>query len=136
LTVTGSSTYGIWLWASSRNVIANFAVSRNTNAGIYIGCFRSGGLLGQPCTTIPPTPPSNGNILTSVGDPSTANGPSQPDQAYGVAIAVGNVGNRVVGVAGSGNGSFGSDATDGNLNCATNVWTANQFVTASPACIH
>ena len=139
LTVTGSSTYGIWLRASSRNVIANFTVSRNTNAGIYIGCFRSGGLLGKACTTIPPTPPSNGNILTSVADPSTVNGPSQPDQACGVTIAVGNVGNRVVGVQGSGNGngSFGFDAIDGNLNCATNVWTANQFTTASPSgCIH
>ena len=29
------------------------------------------------------------------------------------------------------------DAIDGNLNCATNVWTANQFTTASPyGCIH
>jgi hypothetical protein len=139
LTVTGSATYGVWLRASSRNVIANFSVSRNTSAGIYIGCFRSGGLLGKPCTTIPPTPPSNGNILTSVADPSRADGPSQPDQAYGVAIAVGNVGNRVVGVEGSGNGngSFGFDAIDGNLNCATNVWTANQFTTANPSgCIH
>ena len=49
------------------------------------------------------------------------------------------MGNRVVGVEGSGNGngSFGFDAIDGNLNCATNVWTANQFTTASPSgCIH
>jgi parallel beta-helix repeat protein len=139
LTVTGSATYGVWLTASSRNVIANFSVSRNTNAGIYLGCFRSGGLLGKHCTTVPPTPPSNGNILTSAGDPSMADGPSQPDQAYGVAIAVGNVGNRIVGVEGSGNGnnSFGADAVDGNPNCATNLWTGNQFATTSPSgCIH
>lgn len=141
LTVTNSATYGVWLRASSRNVIANFAVSQNTSAGIYLGCFRSGGLLGKRCNTIPPTPPSNGNILTSVGDPSTADGPTQPDQAYGVAIADGNVGNRIVGVEGSGNGnnSFGFDAIDGNPNCATNLWTANQFATVNPAaagCIH
>lgn len=139
LTVTGSATYGLWLLASSRNVIANFNVSRNTDAGIYLGCFRSGGLLGRACTIIPTVPPSNGNILTSVGDPSTADGPSQPDQAYGVVIAAGNTGNRIVGVEGSGNGngSFGLDALDGNLNCATNLWTGNQFAVVSPpTCIH
>jgi len=139
LTVTGSATYGVWLLSSSRNVIANFSVSRNTNAGIYLGCFRSGGLLGKLCTTVPAPPPSNGNILTSVGDPSSADGPSQPEQAYGVAIAAGNVNNRIVGIEGSGNGNgtFGIDAIDGNPNCATNLWTGNQFTTANPSsCIH
>jgi len=139
LSVTGSATYGVWLRASSRNVIANFTVSRNTNAGIYIGCFRSGGLLGKACATIPPIPASNGNILASVGDPSSADGPTQPAQSYGVAIAAGNLGNRIVGIEGSGNGngSFGADAIDGNPNCGTNIWTANQFAIASPSgCIH
>jgi hypothetical protein len=139
LTVTTSGTYGVWLLASSRNVIANFSVSRNTNAGIYLGCFRSGGILGKACTTVPPPLPSNGNILTSVGDPSSADGPSQPDQAYGVAIAAGNVGNRIVGVGGSGNGNgtFGVDALDGNPNCGSNLWTGNQFAIVSPStCIH
>jgi hypothetical protein len=139
LTVTTSQTYGVWLLASSRNVIANFSVSRNTTAGIYLGCFRTGGILGRACTLIPLPPPSNGNILTSVNDPSTADGPSQPDQAYGVAIAAGNVGNRIVGIEGSnnGNGSFGYDALDGNPNCGSNVWTANQFAFVSPStCIH
>jgi parallel beta-helix repeat protein len=139
LTVTSSQTYGVWLLASSRNVIANFSVSRNTNAGIYLGCFRSGGILGKACTIVPSPPPSNGNILTSVNDPSTADGPSQPQQAYGVAIAAGNIGNRIVGIAGSGNGngSFGADALDGNPNCGSNVWTANQFAIVSPStCIH
>ncbi len=139
LTVTGSATYGVWLVGSSRNVIANFSVSRNTDAGIYLGCFRSGGILGKACTTVPPTPPSNGNILTSVGDPSTADGPSQSEQAYGVAIATGNVGNRIVGVEGSDNGNdtFGVDALDGNPNCGTNLWTGNQFAVAIPSgCIH
>src|SRR5512146_2496208 len=132
LTVTGSATYGIWLRASSRNVIANFSVSHNTDAGVYLGCFRSGGLLGKRCTNFPQTPPSNGNILTSVGDPSSADGPSQPEQAYGVVIAAGNVGNRIVGVEGSGNGngSFGFDALDGNPGCSTNLWTENQFAIA------
>jgi hypothetical protein len=138
LTVTGSATYGVWLLASSRNVIANFSVSRNTTAGIYLGCFRSGGLLGKLCTNVPPTPPSNGNILTSVGDPSSADGPIPPGQAYGVAIALGNVGNRIVGIQGSGNGNgtFGADAVDGNPGCSTNLWTANQFASASQGCIH
>jgi hypothetical protein len=139
LTVTTSQTYGVWLLASSRNVIANFSVSRNTSAGIYLGCFRTGGTLGKACTIVPPPPPSNGNILTSVNDPSTADGPSEPDQAYGVAIDAGNVGNRIVGVEGShnGNGSFGFDALDGNPNCGSNVWTGNQFAIASPStCIH
>jgi hypothetical protein len=139
LTVTGSATYGVWLLSSSRNVIANFSVSHNTNAGIYLGCFQSGGLLGKLCTKVPPPPPSNGNILTSVGDPSSADGPIQPEQAYGVAIAVGNVGNRIVGIQGSGNGNgtFGVDAVDGNPNCSTNLWSGNQFTTARPSsCIH
>lgn len=139
ITVTDSATYGVWLRASSRNVIANFNLSRNTMAGIYLGCFRSGGLLGKACNTVPPTPPSNGNILTSAGDPSTTDGPAQPEQAYGIAIAAGNVNNRIVAVQGSGNGngSFGADAMDGNSSCATNVWTANQFAVVSPpGCIH
>lgn len=139
VTVTTSATYGIWLRASSRNVIANFSVSRNTDAGIYLGCFRSGGLLGKACTAVPQPPPSNGNILTSVSDPSAADGPSQPDQAYGVVIASGNVGNRIVGVEGSGNGNgtFGVDALDGNPNCASNLWSGNQFAVVSPSsCIH
>jgi parallel beta-helix repeat protein len=139
LTVTGSATYGIWLTGSSRNVIANFNVSHNTNAGIYLGCFSSGGVLGRRCNRLPTPPPSNGNILASVGDPSSADGPSQPDQAYGVAIAAGNLGNRIVGIEGSGNGngSFGADAIDGNANCGTNLWTANQFTVTSPSgCIH
>jgi hypothetical protein len=96
-------------------------------------------LLGKLCTTVPAAPPSNGNILTSVGDPSSVDGPSQPAQAYGVAIALGNVGNRIVGIEGSGNGngSFGVDAIDGNPNCSTNLWTANQFTTVNPSsCIH
>jgi hypothetical protein len=49
------------------------------------------------------------------------------------------VGNRIVGIegAGNGNGTFGVDAIDGNSHCSTNLWTANQFVTASPSsCIH
>ncbi len=139
LTVTTSQTYGVWLLASSRNVIANFSVSRNTSAGIYLGCFRTGGTLGKACTTVPPPPPSNGNILTSVNDPSTADGPSASDQAYGVAIDAGSVGNRIVGIQGSGNGNnlFGADALDGNPNCGSNVWTGNQFAIASPStCIH
>jgi parallel beta-helix repeat protein len=139
LTVTGSATYGIWLLSSSRNVIANFSVSRNTIAGIYLGCFRSGGLLGKLCTTVPPVAPSNGNVLASIGDPSSADGPIQPEQAYGIAVADGNVGNRIVGIQGSGNGngSFGIDAFDGNPKCATNLWTGNQFASASPSsCIH
>jgi hypothetical protein len=139
ITVSGSATYGVWLLASWRNVIANFNVSRNTSAGIYLGCFRSGGILGKACTAIPQVSPSNGNILASVGDPSTADGPSQPDQAYGVVIAAGNVGNRIVGIEGSGNGngSFGVDALDGNPGCGSNLWTANQFAIVSPpTCIH
>src|SRR6185437_7828664 len=139
VTVTNSATFGIWLLSSSYNVLANFSVSRNTNAGIYLGCFRSGGLLGKACTVVPPPPTSNGNLLTSIADPSTADGPIQPEQAYGIVIAAGNVGNRVVGVEGSGNGngSFGVDALDGNANCATNLWTGNQFGAVSPdSCIH
>jgi hypothetical protein len=49
------------------------------------------------------------------------------------------VGNRIVGVEGSGNGngSFGVDALDGNPNCGGNLWTGNQFVITSPSgCIH
>ncbi len=111
VTATANDTYGVWLKASSRNVIANFNVSQNTDAGIYLGCFKSGGLLGRACSTTPPTAPSNGNILTSVGGgASSVNEPSMPGQAYRIAIGAGNQSNRVVGVAGAGNGSFGADA--------------------------
>jgi parallel beta-helix repeat protein len=139
VTVTNSATYGVWLLSSSYNVLANFSVSRNTNAGIYLGCFRSGGILGKACTLAPPPPTSNGNLLTSIADPSTADGPSQPEQAYGIAIAAGNVGNRIVAVeaSGNGNGTFGVDALDGNPDCATNLWSGNQFGVVSPSsCIH
>jgi Periplasmic copper-binding protein (NosD) len=140
LIATSNNTYGVWLKASSRNVIVNFNASRNTDAGIYLGCFKTGGLLGRACTTSPPTPPSNGNILTSVGDgSSTVDEPSMVGQAYGIAIGAGNLGNRIVGMTGTGNGngSFGVDAEDGNVNCGTDVWSGNSFGAANPStCIH
>jgi hypothetical protein len=46
---------------------------------------------------------------------------------------MGNVGNRIIGIQGSGNGA---DAVDGNPGCSTNLWTANQFAIASQGCIH
>ncbi len=140
ITVTTSATYGIWLRGSSRNTIVNFNVSRNTNAGIYLGCFTSGGLLGNACPpTVPPIPPSNGNLLASMGDPSSADGPTQPDQAYGIVVSTGCIRNRIIGVqaTGNGNGSFGVDAFDGNPGCGQNLWSGNQFgVVNQPACIH
>jgi Periplasmic copper-binding protein (NosD) len=140
LSATGNTTYGVWLKSSSRNVISNFTVSQNTDAGIYLGCFKTGGLLGNACNTSPPTAPSNGNILTSVGGgTSSVDEPAMAGQAYGIVIGAGNQSNRVVGVVGSGNGdgSFGADAKDGNPNCGTNVWIGNSFGTISPAgCIH
>ena len=140
VTVTTSATYGIWLRGSSRNTILNFNVSRNTNAGIYLGCFISGGLLGNACPpTIPPIPPSDGNVLASAGDPSSADGPSQPDQAYGIVVSTGCIRNRIIAVqaTGNGNGSFGVDAFDGNPSCGQNLWSGNQFgVVNQPACMH
>lgn len=140
VTVTTSATYGIWLRGSSRNTIMNFNVSRNTNAGIYLGCFASGGLLGNACPpAVPPIPPSDGNLLASIGDPSSADGPTQPDQAYGIVVSTGCIRNRIIGVqaTGNGNGSFGVDAFDGNPGCGENLWSGNQFgVVNQPACIH
>jgi parallel beta-helix repeat protein len=142
LTATANTTYGVWLQASSRNVITNFTASQNTIAGVYIGCFSSGGLLSGTCPSYPPIPPSNGNIIAGLADSSSVNGPIQPDQEYGVIIGEGNHGNRVVGVAGSGNGTgtYGADAADYNLNCQGNVWEDNQFSTTIPSgsdsCIH
>ncbi|SRR5579871_1810509 len=140
VTVTTSATYGIWLRGSSRNTILNFNVSRNTNAGIYLGCFISGGLLGNACPpSSPPTPPSDANVLASAGDPSSADGPTQPDQAYGIVVSTGCIRNRIIGVqaTGNGNGSFGVDAFDGNPSCGQNLWSGNQFgVVNQPACMH
>lgn len=138
ITVTDSDTFGVWLRASSYNVVTNFSVSRNTSAGIYLGCFNGGVVLSRACDTVPPTPPSHGNILTAIGaDPSAANGPIEPNQAYGVVIGEGNNGNRVAGVSGSGNGT---DAADYNPNCGRDLWTGNQFDTTIPpgpaTCIH
>ena len=140
VTVTTSGTYGIWLRGASRNTIVNFNVSRNTNAGIYLGCFTSGGRLGNPCPpTNPPIPPCNGNVLASIGDPCAADGPSQPDQYYGIVVSTGCIRNRIIGVqaTGNGNGSFGVDAFDGNTKCGENLWSGNQFgAVYPPACIH
>lgn len=142
LTVTANDTYGVWLRGSSRNVVADFTASQNTIAGVYLGCFASGGTLGGDCDIYPPVPPSNGNIIAGLSAPSSANGPIQPNQEYGVVIGNGNYGNRVVNVAGSGNGTGanGADAADYNPGCGTNVWRDNQFSTTIPpgpdSCIH
>jgi hypothetical protein len=135
LTATANATYGVWLRASSRNVIANFSASQNTIAGVYLGCLRSGGLLSGTCHSYRPIPPSNGNIIAGLADPSSVDGPIQPAQEYGVVIGAGNHGNRVVGVAGSGNGTGtnGADAADYNSNCQGNLWEDNQFATTIPS---
>lgn len=135
LTATANTTYGVWLRASSRNVIANFTASQNTIAGVYLGCIRSGGLLSGRCHARWPIPPSNGNVIAGLADPSSVDGPIQPNQEYGVVIGKGNHGNRVVGVEGSGNGTGtnGADAADYNSNCQGNVWQDNQFTTTIPS---
>lgn len=142
LLVTGSQTYGVWLHGSSHNVIADFTASQNTIAGVYLGCFRSGGTLNRPCDENPPVPPSNNNIVRGLPTPSIVDGPIQPNQEYGVVIGQGNSGNRVVGVEGSANGTgvSGADAADYNPGCGGNLWMDDQFTTTIPAgpnsCIH
>jgi Right handed beta helix region len=134
LTATANDTYGVWLRGSSRNVIADFIASQNTVAGVYLGCFRSGGLLSRPCDARWYAPPSNGNVIAGLDNPSSVDGPIQPNQEYGVVIGYGNHGNRVVDVAGSGNGTgvSGADAADYNSNCQGNVWQDNQFTITIP----
>lgn len=142
LTATANDTYGIWLHGSSDNVIADFTASQNTIAGVYLGCFRSGGLLSSPCDSSSFVAPSNGNVIAGLANPSSVDGPIQPNQEYGVVIGNGNHANRVVDVEGSGNGtgSDGADAADYNPGCAGNVWQDDQFSTTIPpapdSCIH
>ena len=66
------------------------------------------------------------------------NAPVSASQAYGVAIGPGNVKNRVVGVSGSGNGTY--DAADYNPGCGNDIWTGNQFGYSYPSgsgsCVH
>lgn len=135
LTATANATYGVWLRASSHNVISNFTASQNTVAGVYLGCLRSGGTLNGTCHSYWPIPPSDGNVITGLSDPSSVDGPTQPAQEYGVVIGDGNRGNRVVGVTGSGNGTGtnGADAADYNSNCHGNVWQDNEFSTTIPS---
>ncbi len=139
---TANNTYGVWLRASSRNVIADLTASQNTVAGVYLGCFNSGGLLSRACTANPPVAPSNGNVVAGLGNPSRVLGPIRPNQEYGVIIGRGNTANRIVDVDGSGNGTGvnGADAADYNPDCAGNVWQDNQFTTTIPAgadsCVH
>jgi parallel beta-helix repeat protein len=142
LTVTANDTYGVWLRGSSRNVIADFTASQNTIAGVYLGCFSSGGSLNRACDANPPVAPSNGNVVAGLANPSSVDGPIQPNQEYGVVIGNGNTRNRVVDVEGSGNGTgaSGADAADYNPDCGGNVWRDNDFATTIPAgpdgCIH
>lgn len=133
VTATANYTYGVWLRASSNNTVADFTASQNTIAGLYVGCFGSGGTLSQPCDT--PVPPSNGNILAGLATSSRVFGPTQPNQEYGVIIGIGNAGNRVVDVTGStnGTGSSGADAADYNPGCGGDVWRDNHFATTIPA---
>lgn len=139
VTVTASDTYGLWLRASSHNIVAGFNVSQNTIAGVYLGLCHSGGLLSGTCSTLTSPPSSNGNILTSTEtDQSTVDAPVGASQAYGVAIGPGNVKNRVVDVSGSGNGTY--DAADYNPGCGNDIWTGDQFgysyPSGSASCIH
>jgi hypothetical protein len=51
--------------------------------------------------------------------------------SQGIAVGLGNRGNRFAFITGSGN--LDDDALDENPNCANNRWLADSFTTSSPA---
>lgn len=129
VTATANHTYGVWLRASSHNLLADFTASQNTTAGVYLGCFSNGGQLSGTCD--PSVPPSNSNLVAGLATPSRVFGPTAPSQRYGVVVGKGNSGNRVVDVIGSSNGV--ADGADYNLECGSDLWRDNQFAVTIPA---
>jgi hypothetical protein len=123
----GNGGYGVWITQASANEISGIDLSKNGNAGIYLGC--DGPTTGT-CTTgdssLPPG--SNGNgIDANINITTTAN------PGYGIAIDKGNLNNTVVGNTSSANGTL--DEYDGN-KCGVNNWFADTFGTSNAACVH
>jgi len=126
--VSFNGTFGIWLQSASMNVIDGFDAEDNGLAGVYLGCNPT----GPNSTACPPgVPSSNGNSIQGslygnvVG--VVSNGGSQH---FGVAVGLGNQGNRFIGIEGSGN--LNEDALDENPNCGNNRWLSDLFTSTSP----
>jgi Right handed beta helix region len=113
VTAHTNSRYGVWLESTSYNSVEGFLVEDNQMAGVYVGCWPAGPQ-GTKCAR--KIKPSNYN---SILDGSAVKN-SAGDQAFGIAIDLGNSNNRVSGVTTSFNSE--SDLVDDNPDCGNNIW--------------
>ncbi len=127
----GDGTFGIWLKSASNNAISDFSSVSNGIAGVYLGCNLTGPN-GTAC--LPGVSSSNGNSIMGSALSGTAHFSdvsNATNQRFGIAVGLGNRGNRFADITGSGN--LNDDALDENPNCAINRWFGNGFTTSSPA---
>jgi parallel beta-helix repeat protein len=113
VTAHTNSRYGVWLESTSYNSVEGFLVEDNQMAGVYVGCWPTGPQ-GTKCPR--KIKPSNYN---SILDGSAVKN-SAGDQAFGIAIDLGNSNNRVSGVTTSFNSE--SDLVDDNPDCGNSIW--------------
>ncbi len=112
-TVSASGIYGIWLQSSSVDRIERNRVGGSGVAGIFLGCSNGGRVADTSCAA------SGGNTVarnrvTSGGD-------------YGIAVAVGDLGNTLRGNVAAGDRA--DDLLDANPGCraagGSNAWVAD-----------
>ena len=121
---SGNGADGIWFKHSVANTVIDFTANGNSGTGIYIGCSARGNPDGSGCGLSP----SRGNSLQAGEGLTTADS----NGVAGIGIDVGNGGNQVFRIQGSGNGT--DDAIDKNATCGSNFWMLNGFAKANPTC--
>jgi len=112
--VNGSGRYGIWDQTSEGTRILNDVVAASHGAGIYLGCSGTGNLQEAGCGR-----PSDKSLISQ--DALVSNGD------YGIAIALGSLGNVVT--TNHASGDLANDLQDENFHCTgptgTNSWQGN-----------
>jgi hypothetical protein len=120
--VLQNNRYGLWLESTTRNLVYDFTAENNALAGVYIGCFADGphaNKCSKPLIQSTANAVYNGKSLKA----------SDGSQQIGVAIDLGDVGNRVLDLTSQFNAQF--DAVDENPQCGTNTWMVITYGTSN-----
>ena len=123
-TINLNGIYGVYLKESGSNVVGSPGGTIHCNGfvDVYLGCSDSGGPNGIACPK-----PSSANEIDGAVVFGTGVNP------YGIAIDLGNVGNRVL--ASNGATDTVDDMYDAN-KAGQNTWFGNVFTTANQSYIH
>jgi len=117
-----NNRYGLWLESTARNLVYNFTAESNALAGVYIGCFADGPHANK-CSK--PSMQSTSNAVYNGKSLKTTEG----SQQIGVAIDLGDLGNKVADLTIQFNAQF--DAVDENPQCGTNTWMVITYGTSN-----